>query len=205
MPRHNESVQRPGSGPRDRRVKETCRCRLQDTNTRPYQPVFDVVAIREGNVVREIAVAIVGRCDRPDGGVLIQAVGGVTGAARGRRDVEPAGIGVGLADPLIGGTVSKREGDVAVRRTGLSRHRTEADAGCSVDGVVTNRRRVPRLRFKSTRAIDLPVTTAQGRMPDLPRSLLTVKKYKPPFNRTNLAGRNAYTYLTLRPGQVKGL
>jgi len=62
------------------------------------QPVLGVVAVCERAVVSEIAVAVVGRADRSDRGVLVQIIGGIADAGRGGRIVPPAVVGRGLVD-----------------------------------------------------------------------------------------------------------
>ncbi len=84
------------------------------------QLVLGVVGICEVAVVRQVAVAVVGRAGRADGGVLVEVVGGVAGGRRCRGGIaDPAVVADRLAGALVHGVVSVGEGHV---RPGGGRH-----------------------------------------------------------------------------------
>jgi len=97
------------------------------------QPVLGVIAVGEGAVGGEVAIAVVGRARRSHRGVLVQVVGAVGDAARAGRGIRPVGVVAGgLVHTLVHLVVPVIEHH---RARGGRRHRAHAVEDRAIEAV----------------------------------------------------------------------
>lgn len=118
---------------RDRRGRRSAGAAVDRGN----QPVLGVVAIGEDTIKGVIAVAVIGRADRANGGILIEIVCGVADGAWRCRGIRPENCcRWRLADALVGRIVGKGESRSTDSGRRLGFHRAETGGGEVVQGVI---------------------------------------------------------------------